>query len=489
MRPFFAVRCLTSLWLIATLTVTLAFAAWFEVQSAVAAPRWSKPALVSKTQCRKGYATRVQAAQNARGDAVVAWVEEHCATFYDGRWRIVAVSRKAGHRFGRSRIIHSGGHVTEVQLGVALDEHGGGTIAWTRMPTYNSAAHPDTGLLVSTRRPGGRFSRPRLVDEHGGRFDLAANATGETVLAWVHFAPPNTYARIGSLVAAIRSAGTTRFGEPQTLSGPPAAIASTSAAIAPDGAALAGWTRADGTAYDCCTAFEASIRLPGQAFASPEIISPLVPELSHAPAVAVASRGIGVIAWTTSQRFKWPPPPAERVGIYASRWDGQAFSAPHTIESAMDDVFSGPGVLLARDGRATIEWYRGYSRSSDICGLPSRYAVALPATGSPGPPAMISPPNGLQSSFASALDIADRPIRVWFQGTALKYEKIGCYITASRVGAAIDGGPTIHGPAIPTGPAGAFSAAPARAPMLVWAEPGRGVISGRVVMSTLREAP
>ena len=156
----------------------LALTAGFEVQSATAALRWSKPAKVSKTNCRNGPATKVQAAQNARGDALVAWTEE-CGNVF-GRWRVMAVSRKAGHRLRRPRIIHSGGRAQSIQLGIALDARGGGTIAWTRVPAYISVTHPDSALLVSTRRPGGRFSRPRMVDEHGGFFDLAANPAGQT---------------------------------------------------------------------------------------------------------------------------------------------------------------------------------------------------------------------------------------------------------------------------------------------------------------------
>jgi hypothetical protein len=467
---------------IATLIVGLLALTWLDVQSATAAPRWSKPVTVSKTNCRNGPATKLQAAQNARGDALVAWTEE-CAGSY-GRWRVVAVSRKAGHRFGRPRIIHSGGRAQSMQLGIALDATGGGTIAWTRTPAYNTVPHPDTALLVATRRPGERFSRPRLIDEHGGWFDLAANPAGETVLTWVHFVPPNSYERPGTVVAAIRPAGVADFGPPRTLSGPSAPVSGIALAIAPDGTALASWTHREGSEADCCTAVEAAIRLPGEHFGALNVISPPAAELNQAPAVAVGHRGSGAIAWTTSQIYRWPPLTPKRLGVYASRWDGQAFSVPVTLDSALD-VFWVPNVMLARDGKATVEWYRGYPRSSSICGLASRYALTLPATGPPGTPAMISPPNGLQSAFASALDIGDRPIRVWFQGTAVTYEKYNnCAITASRVGAAIDNGPTIHGPAASGGPVDmTLIAAPAATPALVWP------VRRRVVMSTLRDAP
>ena len=98
---------------------------------------------------------------------------------------------------------------------------------------------------------------------------------------------------------------------------------------------------------------------------------------------------------------------------------------------------------------------------------------------------MISPPNGIQAYFVSALDAGNRPIRAWFQATSVAYGKYNdCRIPTSRVGARIDGGPTIHGPlAKGSASAVAFAAAPASTPMLVWS------VRGRVVMSTLRYKP
>ena len=61
---------------------------------------------------------------------------------------------------------------------------------------------------------------------------------------------------------------------------------------------------------------------------------------------------------------------------------------------------------------------------------------------------MISPPNGLQVAFASALDTGDRPIRAGSKAPQFR-PQLDCYITASRVGSTVDGGPVIHGPAIP----------------------------------------
>jgi hypothetical protein len=461
---------------IATLIVGLLALTWFDVQSATAAPRWSKPLAVAHT-CPKGSATMPRAAQNARGDVLVAWSERYCAPFDDGRWRIVAVSRKAGHRFGRTRILHSGGRYWGQQLDVALDARGGATVAWAREPSHNTAPFPDTALLVATRRPGRRFGKPKLLDEHGGWFDLAVNSHGETVLTWAHFIPPNSRDRTGPLVAAIRPASATRFGAAQTLPGSADRVGSPTVAIGPDGASIASWARPNG----CCIDLDATIRPPGGAFGAPTRVASTARYLGQA--IALSDDSAGVVAWSTAPDTSSPGPPVPHVRgeVLASRWNGQAFSAPDTVVSTFD-ALSGPEVLLAQDGKLTVEWYQGYSRAGagNSCGLPSRYAT--PASTEPsGTPTMISPPNGIQAAFASALDAGSRLIRTWFQATAVDYERYNnCYIRASRIAASIDGGPTIHGPEV-RGPAEATFAGAVPAPLLVWTD------RNRVLTSTLRD--
>jgi hypothetical protein len=239
----------------------------------------------------------------------------------------------------------------------------------------------------------------------------------------------------------------------------------------------------DGSAVDCCTAIEAAIRPPASSFGAP---TPIASRSRYTgQAVALVDGSKGVVTWTTNAH-SLPPfdsgEPQERGGVFVSRWDGQAFSAPVALASAFD-VFSGSDILLAPDGRLTVEWYQGFLRATSDCGLPSRYAIT-PPTEPPGTPTMISPPNGIQATFASALDNRNRLIRAWFQATSIAYEKYNnCYIRTSRIGAAIDGGPTIHGPEV-RGPGEAvFHAAPANTPMLVWTD------RNRVVTSSLRDAP
>jgi hypothetical protein len=56
------------------ITACVLATAWIGAQAAMAAPQWSKPVVITHT-CKRGTGTHIQAAQNARGDALVAWVE------------------------------------------------------------------------------------------------------------------------------------------------------------------------------------------------------------------------------------------------------------------------------------------------------------------------------------------------------------------------------------------------------------------------------
>src|SRR5689334_17246792 len=101
------------------------------VKPAVAAPYWSRPTVVARTLCPNGFGTSMRAAQNARGDVLVAWIERGCGVLRN-RWRLVTVSGRVGRRFGRPRLLASGEFNANLELGTALDARGGATIAWTR---------------------------------------------------------------------------------------------------------------------------------------------------------------------------------------------------------------------------------------------------------------------------------------------------------------------------------------------------------------------
>ena len=180
----------------------------------------------------------------------------------------------------------------------------------------------------------------------------------------------------------------------------------------------------------------------------------------------MTGQAAGIVAWTTDS------------AVFASRWKGQAFSQATAVTDA-STIPREPRALLARDGRATVEWHAG---PFDPCRPTTpRYASTLRGSGPPAVPVTISPPNGTQGQFVSALDDDGRPVRAWLQATSIGRDKYGinCWFPTMRVGASIDGGPTIHGPEVKPYAQLAFAADPVRTPMLVWRE------ERRILFSTL----
>ncbi len=430
------------------------------------AARWSKPINVART-CVAAYNWPLKVAQNARGDTVIAWIEA-CA----GSTRVIAVSRRAGHKFGSARLIavvHGSN-----DLGVALDAHGGATIAWTSEHKTDSG----TTLLAVTRQPGGRFGAPVLLDRDGSQPALATNPAGEMLLAWQHRPPPGDTAQNGYVAVATRAVGSARFGAAQAISGSLFGAqdqyrawqvdAAPATAVAPDGSAIASWTRADGTAAACCTAVEVSLRLPNGPFGPPVRLSPALRDsLPTTSGVAIADADNATIAWrTNTDTFDFADP-----GMFASSWDGHAFSPARPLMRPEDPAratsFSTPQLLLASDGTPTVRW----DEDADYCpGPPRRVAVTL-TPGAPVTQQSLAPPNNVIAGFDAALDTRNQMVATWLQPGSVSIDKYyACYMHKLRIIGSIDKGPPITGPTVPDDTeALTLAAAPGREPTLVWA--------------------
>lgn len=453
-------------------------------QPVAAAPTWDKPILIAHTKCHHSVATAFRFVQNTRGDAVAAWDERDCGA----SGRILAVSRSAGHPWGHVRVMAS---ATTYWLQAALDARGGATLAWT--PTPNDYFDNAAKVIVATRSPGGSFGKPRVIDRHGEDPVLAANASGETVLAWQHLFTPVTVptGHAGVVVAAIREPNAARFAPPQTLSsrlvliqnefgGHSPVSAEIQAAIAPDGAAVASWTRTDGTTSDCCTSVEAALRLPGRRFGSPIPVSaPRRYQQPEPSVVAIANARDAIVAWTTGNTK------ADASGtVSASRWDGQAFQAPtalmRTDEQPPGTFFFDLHVLLSALGTATLSW-----DLPEGCLPGVNYVIAtLPPAGPSGSPERATPSGLTVGAFAAALDTQDRVVTVWSGGTTVETDRYGnCQFKPANLSLSIDNGPTIGGPR--SGPktfdAAAFTAAPGP-PTVTWQT------HDRLYMMTLSQA-
>jgi hypothetical protein len=415
---------------------------------ALGAPAWSRPTAIARLACGLRTADAARVVQNARGDVLVVWVE-HC-----GQQGIVALSRRAGHRFGRPRTLaHIGGNWV-VWLQAAIDSRGGAVVAWER-PTISSSS---SKVYVATRAPAKPFGRPLVVDRAGEDPSLALAPDGAALLAWerLEAPPPVSPGQMGlfpirRVVAATRAAGSPRFGHSRTLSTTQPATPFGSgigamwpaAALAPDGTAVVAWARYDGNSANCCTAVEAATRRPGGRFNAPvRFPTPIDMSQFDKPVVGIGSDGgPATIAWPADDRRTLPGP----SGLFAVRWDGGAAGDPVTLVAPATNghgMFS-PQLLLAPDGSATVAWDDG----ERACAIGHRHAVTLAADGSAGAPRQLTPVGSELVDTATTLDRAGRLVAAWLHVTASAYDRYGyCTPLGSRLEGTLDGVPLAPGP-------------------------------------------
>lgn len=468
---------------IAGIAFALALALAFAAGDAAATPSWSSPQTIARPTCPARVVgglpeTRIvdlHAVQNARGDRLVAWIEQ-CPR----GWRVVATSQAPGGRFGRPRIIdHMHGSNWYVELAATLDAHGGAIVAWARRSSATS--HEHGSVLATMRAPQRRFGRPRLLDAHGAELALAANGRGEAVLAWMHQALPRSAPIV---VASLRRAGSPRFDDRRPLSAPLVDVQTAfgghrgihpaiAAAVAEDDSAIVAWRQGDTHAPDCCSTIEAAVRAPGGSFAPAEAASaPYRLDPITGPAVAIADGRTAYVAWITNHASVYPSPAA----VTATRWDGSAFAPPTTLVSSTDpgrpSAFVAPGILLARGGAALVQWV-GYA---DACSTPAKHGqrfdgATIPLdAGAPVDAHSLVPTDRLYADYARVLDASGRPVTVWLDGRPFYPDPhYDCQTLPTAFETSVDGGPPIAGP-----PAGsdlfALMAAPGPTPTVVWAE-------------------
>jgi hypothetical protein len=446
--------------------------------AAAGSPRWTRPVVIARGTCRVAPSS-LAVAQNDRGNALVAWLES-CGS----DWRVVMSSRSPSRRFHPPSILSvTRAPLVTPHIEIALDAHGGATVVWTR--ERFGVLSPGSTVLVSTRKPGRRFGRPQILDRDGIRPALAGNARGEAIVVWQHVSPQGNVARTGSVAAAVRAAGASRFGSSQTLSAPLAqpqnqytafpADASPAVSLASNGGASASWTRTDGTAANCCTAVEAAVRTPGGPFGPPHRVSPAVSDISDWEATtAISDRGDAVVAWTTRRTF----PDFSPNGMFAAEGNGQGFGPPIPLMRS-EDVSRGTrffdlGILLSRDGTPTVHWGED---PFDCSGTRRRVAVTLRSGAAPSQ-TLLAPTDGTIQDFTTALDAEDRIIAVWIRRSGQSTDRYGaCYGGRYSGGTSIEGGPTLATP-IERGEDLALATVASR-PLLAWS------VGNRILVSTL----
>jgi hypothetical protein len=472
---------------LAGLLAGIACALTLAAGDATAAPSWSRPQTIARPTCptkvlRGLPPTQIvdlHAVQNARGDRLVAWIEQ-CPR----GWRVVATSQPPGGRFGPPRILDRmhGGHWS-VQLAATLNARGGAIVAWAWRSTATS--HENARVLVAMRAPQRRFDPSRLLDRRGGEFALAANARGEAVLAWKHQSAPT--GAVPVVVAALHRAGAPRFDGRQRLSAPLVDVQNAfgghdgihptpTAAVADDGSAIVAWRRADASAPDCCSAVEATMRAPGAPFApAVRVSAPYKHNPVTGPTVAIADDRTAYVAWITNEYGVYPTPGA----VTATHWDGSAFAPPAALFGTTGNVrpsaFVAPGILLAHGGAALAQWIS----YADLCSPAAQFGARFDGATIPLDPSApvqtssLVPTDRLYAGYARALDRDGHPVTAWFDGRAFAPDRYGCQTLPTALAGSVDGGQPIAGPRVADVSAFDLSAAPGPTPTMVWAEPRR----------------
>lgn len=257
-----------------------------------------------------------QLAVDPRGDALVVW------TGVDGTsQRIRAVFRPAGGRWGRPVDVSPAGESGSVPQ-VELDARGNALVVW---PAYSGTS---SAIRYVARSAGGKWSPVRTLARQAGDVDLAMNARGQAVIAWV---------ASGAVRVSTRSpAG--RWSAPRSLSPPRDAALNPKVALNDAGAAVVIW---HGTPTGSVpVVLEAAIRPAGARFGRARQIGG---EVSGAARVAIGISGEAVAIWSN------------RDALFASaRPPGGVFGKVQALST------SGFGSAIGVDGRgnALAVWTR-----------------------------------------------------------------------------------------------------------------------------------
>jgi hypothetical protein len=260
--------------------------------------------------------TDARVVADARGDAAVVWAAGL------SRPRVLLSMRRAGGRFGRPRVVGGG---RAPRLGI--DAAGDVLVAW-------QAGHRLRARWASGR---GRLSRMQEVDPRGGTSpDVAVSSDGVGVVVWEHQA-----------VWATSGRANRRLGAPQRVSAP--AATDPRVAFGADGTLVAAWRGAAGV--------EVAATAAGRPFGPVQRVSaPVAHDSVGGPEVAVAPDGGTVVAWDQVAHPELPHPIA-----VAAAWRDPgtlSFSAPQTVSGSPAPVGALRDVAVAagRGGYGLVVW-------------------------------------------------------------------------------------------------------------------------------------
>ena len=257
---------------------------------------------------------------------------------------------------------------------VAVDAAGEVIVAWTQNTVHGAA--PSQGpvyIRVAIRSAGGQWSAPHTVGRTrhlvDGQPRLAANASGDAVLAWRGVRP--TGARDLLQATYRRAAGV--FGAAQSLREPGTDL---QVALDDRGTAFAVWSHPRPPSR-VASSIRLATRAPTGAWTRPQTI---YADSAGAPQLAVPGDGPLLLAWRGAQ-----------VGVGATR-TGFAMLAERTPDGITTEPLllshtrtPGPQLAANAAGEAVVAWTASSEALDPTAGAPVLSAAARPRGGAFGP--------------------------------------------------------------------------------------------------------
>ena len=296
----------------------------------------------------------IKVAVNSRGDAAAVWLR------VVGTQRVVEVSTRAATGPWASPTTLTAVDPYAIDgLGVAVDEAGGATIAWTA-PEGTSRR-----IVASTRPAGGAWAAPVPVSPLGHNAaapNLVVDASGTYTATW--------FGLVGgqqALESSVRDSS--GVWSPEVVIGRQDSYLSTPPDVDAAGTVTAVWVF-QGLAMS-------SSRPKGGAWSTPVTVSPAGADIQSLD-LDVNAQGSAIMSWT---RYTGT---VEQVQA-STRPVGGTWSAPVTVSSTntVDDY--GSTVALDPAGNAVVAWTRATGSGSA-----SAYASMRPAGGAWSPEAALS---------------------------------------------------------------------------------------------------
>ena len=314
-------------------------------------------------------------AVSARGDALVAWIQE-TGRGAQARERIAVVRRAPGAPFGPVEALTAwrpGIELVGVPIAAALDQEGRATVAWTHRD--DDAAETST-VQAAGAPANGAFAPAQLLTRRAtdvGRLSLAVAAGGAALLA-----------HDGDAVVRLfeRASGAPGFGPARELGTVDmrgiSSATEPALALRDDGAAVIAWREGGDE-----PGVRALTRLPGREFGPQRQVAParrdrdfgggfiafgLLPDFDRAVAPAdaevrlravLSDTGRVALAWTARRGV--PDAPRAALGAAGTLQDG--FGAPVVLGSPARAA-AGVAALLLPGGEPAVAWVDNASGTS-----------------------------------------------------------------------------------------------------------------------------